>query len=75
MATDKEFIINGGDANLLKVFIPASSGIHGINAENKTVNVYDLAGRVVRRNVESGAAVNGLAKGIYIVNGKKVMVK
>lgn len=75
VATDKEFIINGGDANLLKVFIPTSSGINGINAENKTVNVYDLAGRVVRRNVESGAAVNGLAKGIYIVNGKKVMVK
>lgn len=77
VATDKEFIINGG-ANVVKVYYPtegAGSGIAGIAAEKKNVNVYDLAGRVVRHNVESANAVNGLAKGIYIVNGKKVLVK
>lgn len=78
VATDKEFIINGGGANVVKVYYPSEgddSGIAGIAAEKKSVNVYDLAGRVVRHNVESANAVNGLAKGIYIVNGKKVLVK
>lgn len=78
VATDKEFIINGGGANVVKVYYPtegAGSGIAGIAAEKKIVNVYDLAGRVVRHNIDSANAVNGLAKGIYIVNGKKVLVK
>ena len=78
VAADKEFIINGGGANVVKVYYPtedAGSGIAGIAAEKKIVNVYDLAGRVVRHNVDSANAVNGLAKGIYIVNGKKVLVK
>ncbi len=77
VAADKEFIINCTGANVVKVYYPSDtgSGIAGIAAENKVVNVYDLAGRVVRHNVESANAVNGLAKGIYIVNGKKVLVK
>lgn len=78
VATDKEFIINGGGANVVKVYYPSEgddSGIAGIAAEKKIVNVYDLTGRVVRHNIDSANAVNGLAKGIYIVNGKKVLVK
>ena len=78
VAPDKEFIINGGGANVVKVYYPSEgddSGIAGIAAEKKIVNVYDLAGRVVRHNIDSANAVNGLAKGIYIVNGKKVLVK
>lgn len=78
VAADKEFIINGGGANVVKIYYPtedAGSGIAGIAAEKKIVNVYDLAGRVVRHNIDSANAVNGLAKGIYIVNGKKVLVK
>lgn len=78
VATDKEFIINGGGANVVKVYYPSEgddSGIAGIAAEKKIVNVYDLAGRVVRHNIDSANAINGLAKGIYIVNGKKVLVK
>lgn len=78
VATDKEFIINGGGANVVKVYYPSEgddSGIAGIAAEKKIVNVYDLAGRVVRHNIDSANAVNSLAKGIYIVNGKKVLVK
>ena len=35
-------------------------------------NVYNLNGQVVRKNATS---LEGLAKGIYIVNGKKVSVK
>ena len=39
------------------------------------VNVYNLSGVLVRQNVQAGQATNGLAKGIYIVNGKKLFVK
>jgi hypothetical protein len=35
-------------------------------------NVYDMTGRLVRKNTTS---VNGLANGIYILNGKKYIVK
>ena len=39
------------------------------------VNVYNLSGVLVRQNVQAGQATNGLAKGLYIVNGKKLFVK
>jgi hypothetical protein len=35
-------------------------------------NVYDLSGRLVRKNAEG---VKGLVKGIYLFNGKKIVVK
>ena len=38
-------------------------------------NVYSIDGRMVRNNVNVGAALNGLEKGIYIMNGKKYLVK
>lgn len=38
----------------------------------KAGNVYDLSGRIVTK---SATGVNGLAKGIYILNGKKYIVK
>ena len=60
VATDKEFIINGGGANVVKVYYPSEG---------------DDSGRLVPHNIDSANAVNGLAKGIYIVNGKKVLVK
>ena len=38
-------------------------------------HVYNVAGALIRSNVKSSEAVKGLSKGIYIVNGKKVIVK
>lgn len=38
-------------------------------------NVYSIDGRIVRANANVGNALNGLAKGIYIMNGKKYLVK
>ena len=37
----------------------------------KAGNIYDMSGRLVRRNANAA----GLAKGLYIVNGTKVLVK
>ena len=39
------------------------------------VTVYNLQGMPVRRNVVVSDATTGLPAGIYIVGGKKVMVK
>ena len=41
----------------------------------KEVDVYDLSGRMVRRQVRKSEALRGLHKGIYIMDGKKYVVK
>ena len=50
------------------------SAIHGLQISQPQLsgNVYDLNGQLVRRNATS---LDGLRKGIYIVNRKKVVVK
>jgi len=46
------------------------TGINGLINEGNVFDVYDLSGRRVRTAVSS---LDGLLKGIYIVNGRKVM--
>lgn len=43
--------------------------------DSKTVNVYSIDGKLIRANVERADAMQGLDKGIYIVGGKKYVVK
>ncbi len=50
------------------------SGVSAIVAENGVVTVYDIAGRVVLSNADA-TQLNTLAEGIYIINGKKYVVK
>ncbi|MCQ2231544.1 MAG: hypothetical protein MJZ30_06815 [Paludibacteraceae bacterium] len=38
------------------------------------VNVYDVIGRTLRLNVEVDDCTNGLKPGVYVVNGKKVII-
>ena len=53
-----------------------TTGIDGTVAEaDATVNVYNLNGILVRQNVKMSEALDGLQKGIYIVNGTKKAVK
>jgi alpha-amylase len=53
------------------------TGINTITSDKETTNnnVYAIDGRQVRSNVNSADALQGLSKGIYIVNGKKYVVK
>lgn len=56
--------------------VGSKTGIEGIEAaEAATVNVISLTGVVVRANVAADNATEGLPAGIYIVGGKKVLVK
>lgn len=54
--------------------VVAATGIRPILSENSPVNVYSITGRLLRANVPVGTATQGLEKGIYIVNGEKVLV-
>ena len=41
--------------------------------DNKPVKVYSLEGALIKSNVNKKDALNGLKKGFYIVNGKKII--
>lgn len=45
------------------------------DALNGKVNIYDLLGRAVRLNVEADHCLEGLRPGVYMVNGKKIVVE
>ena len=62
------YLIEVGDADLISV------GINEVNADVKRAdnNVYTINGVMVRK---AGESLDGLAKGLYIVGGKKVVVK
>lgn len=46
--------------------------IHNIAGYNELVDVYSINGVLLKKSVKRQDALNGLGKGIYIVNGQKV---
>lgn len=56
----------------IKIGSAAALAINNINTDVKSNNVYDLSGRLVRKSNQS---TNGLMRGIYMIGGKKVMIK
>lgn len=75
---DIRFVRNIGNSEYLAPDASATvvfgdvTGIDGVQVNGETFDVYNLRGQKVRTNVTN---FNGLQKGVYIVNGKKVMVK
>lgn len=67
--------------NTVKNFIEkkleeGTTGIEELTGDAEgVVDVYNLSGIKVRAGVEAAEALQGLPKGLYIVGGKKVMVK
>ena len=53
----------------------ASDGIESIIDGNPSVDVVNMQGVVLRRGVDGNAALDGLPAGLYIVGGRKVVVK
>lgn len=45
------------------------------NTDNKTVNVYSIDGKLIKKSVKASEAAKGLEKGIYIIGNKKIAVK
>ena len=50
----------------------SASGIDDISIESQTFDVYSLSGAMVKKGATS---LNALPKGVYIVNGRKVVIK
>ncbi len=52
-----------------------STAIENVEVDVKAVNVFDIQGRCVRSNVAADKAVDNLPAGVYIIGGRKVLVK
>ena len=73
-ATRAYFTKSGDQPAMININLDGNAtGIENIEQNQADIyDVYSLQGQLIRKNATS---LNGLAKGIYIVNGKKVMVK
>ena len=49
-----------------------TTGIEGVNAEFAPADVYSIDGRIVKKNATT---LDGLKPGVYVVNGRKVVVE
>lgn len=63
---------NRSKANYKSIRLITATGISNVETENAQFNVYNISGQMVQKNASS---LNALPKGIYIVNGKKVVKK
>ena len=86
-AADGSSIVNGANKAYLALpeneaqevnFLALDFGTTGITdtalaAEDVRVDVYTISGVLVRSGVKASEALDGLPKGIYIVNGKKIL--
>jgi len=64
--------------NDLTVEVGTTTGVKDINIDTEAsgpVDVYNMNGQLLRHNVERNEATQGLPQGIYIVGGKKVIVR
>ena len=62
---------NGAESKPVTATITITTDIRQIAADGKPVDVYSIDGKLIRNQAKS---LDGL-KGLYIVNGKKIMVK
>ncbi len=65
-----DFTAEDGDGGTTAIQATAAD-----NGTKQLVDVYTLSGSRIKSNVEKADALNGLQRGIYIVNGKKVIKK
>ena len=62
----------------INVEVGTTTGVNDINLDNTDngpVDVYNMNGQLIRHNIQRNEATTGLPSGIYIVGGKKVIVK
>ena len=72
-------VVNNPEASV-DLVITTSETLNGCKTvitspTSEVVNVYTIDGVLVKKNVKPLKAVDGLKKGIYIIGGKKKLVK
>ena len=50
-----------------------TSGISGVITDDTEVNVYTTDGMLIRGKVKYSKALEGLQRGVYLINGRKVV--
>jgi hypothetical protein len=58
--------------------VGTTTGVKDINIDSQAtgpVDVYNMNGQLLRQGVERSQATQGLPQGLYIVGGKKVIVR
>lgn len=71
--TVEPVVLENNNPNVKRIAKKAPAA-KGLAVSNETVSVYSVAGMLVKENIAQ-SEVNALPKGLYIVNGKKVVVK
>lgn len=66
---------DNSNVKVIVFFLDDVDAIKNIATSERLVNVYDLNGTLVRKNVKATEALKGLHKGIYVVNGAKKAIK
>ena len=67
-------VVDKTDPSYVDPYQKALTGIHNVNvAKENSGKVYTLDGMLVRSDANANDATKGLQKGVYIVNGKKVV--
>jgi len=51
------------------------TGIAQLKAKDAVVDVYDVKGTLIRKQVGVNSALQSLPRGIYVIGGEKVAVK
>lgn len=68
----------GSSFNITSIVVQPFSindGVESVTTDNGTVNVYSLAGTLVKKNVPAQNATENLREGLYIIGSKKIIVK
>lgn len=52
-----------------------TTGVHSISNDKQTVTVFSVNGTVVKRNVDISCLAKLLSPGLYVVSGKKILIK
>ena len=77
LTTDKYFLaaISGSKVSYQDVTSEHTTAIEAIPSDQipSLSDIYTIDGRMIRRGAEAGKAFSDLPKGIYIINGKKVV--
>ena len=77
LTTDKYFLaaISGSKVSYQDVTSKHTTAIDAIPSDQipSVSDIYTIDGRMIRRGAEAGKAFSDLPKGIYIINGKKVV--
>lgn len=70
----------GGDISIKNIFFSNDgetpvTGIHEIEETDKPVDVYNLSGMLLYSKLKKGDVLKKLSKGVYIIEGKCVVIK